>query len=69
MKNKEPENKKEIGLALANALDAVSKLQDLLTPEVKEWASVAWEEDDVAVEVINIGQTLNDIGRELDSEE
>jgi hypothetical protein len=70
MKNKEPENKKEIHAAILAAYEAVGALQDLITPEVKAWADEVYGSDEVneeiIVDILNVGCNLVDIGNELD---
>jgi hypothetical protein len=70
MKNKEPVNKKEIHAAILAAYEAVSKVQELVTPEVKAWADEVWGKDEVneelVVDILNVGCNLVDVGNELD---
>ena len=63
-------NKKEIQTAIIAAYDAIGKVQDLLTPDVIEWAYKDGfdSDDEVAVEIVNFGQNLIDIGNEIDGE-
>jgi len=63
-------NKKEIQTAIIAAYDAIGKVQDLLTPDVIEWAYKDGfdSDDEVAADIVNFGQSLIDIGNEIDGE-
>jgi len=63
-------NKKEIQTAILNVYEALNKAQNLLTPDVIEWAYKDGfdSDDEVAVEIVNFGQNLIDIGNEIDGE-
>lgn len=70
MKNNEPTNKKEIHAAILALYEALDKVQTLITPEVMAWSfNEGFEADDeVAIDIVNVGQNLVDIGNELDGE-
>jgi len=63
-------NKKEIQAAILTVYEALNKVEDLLTPEVKEWANGEGfdSDDEVAIDIINFGPNLVDIGKDLDGE-
>jgi len=61
-------NKKEIQSAILAVYDALNKAQELLTPEVMEWAYKDGfdSDDEVAIDIVNFGENLVDIGHEID---
>jgi len=61
-------NKKEIHDAILATYQALNKVQDLLTPEVIKWAYRYGvdSDDEVAIDIINFGENLIDIGKEIE---
>jgi hypothetical protein len=58
------ETKKLIDAQIAKVFSAIDELDDMLTDEIKEWATNS--ETELAVEIVNVSDNLRDWANELE---
>ena len=58
------ETKKLIDAQIAKVFSAIDELDDMLTGEVREWATNS--ETELAVEIVNVSDNLRDWANELE---